>query len=248
MSWITESSTRSTSTGGCRSAGWRRSWALRSRRSPAATVGCATSTGSGWSASSTVSDLGRSDWAVRIRCTPDAATPVATALAKRPDTGWVQLTSGGTEISCMVNAHDEQRRAALLLEQLPASSRIVALEAFCLLHVFTSATSAAPGAEGLTPEEVDRLAAPSRSAGLAADRPVALLSEDDWPLVRASRRTAGRPTANWRRVPTGTSRRCVVGSKSWSARGCSTSISTSTRSSLVCGPGPTFGRQWHRRH
>jgi DNA-binding Lrp family transcriptional regulator len=129
--------------------------------------------------------LGRSDWAVRIRCTPDAATPVATALAKRPDTGWVQLTSGGTEISCMVNAHDEQRRATLLLEQLPASSRIVALEAFCLLHVFTSATSAAPGAEGLTPEEVDRLAAPGRVPGLPADRPAALLSEDDWPLVRA---------------------------------------------------------------
>ena len=129
--------------------------------------------------------LGRSDWAVRIRCTPDAATPVATALAKRPDTGWVQMTSGGTEISCMVNAHDEQQRAALLLEQLPASSRIVGLEAFCLLHVFTSATSAAPGAEGLTPEEVDRLALPSRDTGQTADRAVALLPEEDWPLVRA---------------------------------------------------------------
>jgi DNA-binding Lrp family transcriptional regulator len=129
--------------------------------------------------------LGRSDWAVRIRCTPDAAIPVATALARRPDTGWVQLTSGGTEISCMVNARDEQQRAALLLDQLPASNRIVALEAFCLLHVFTSATSAAPGAEGLTPEEVDRLAPPSRVAGRAADRSVALLPEDDLPLVRA---------------------------------------------------------------
>jgi DNA-binding Lrp family transcriptional regulator len=129
--------------------------------------------------------LGRSDWAVRIRCTPDAALPVATALASRPDTAWVQLTSGGTEISCMVNAHDERQRTALLLEQLPASSRIVALEAFCLLHVFTSATSAAPGAEGLSREEVDRLASPSQVAGSGGDRSVAVLSEEDWPLVRA---------------------------------------------------------------
>ena len=129
--------------------------------------------------------LGRSDWAVRIRCTPDAAVPVATALAKRPDTAWVQLTSGGTEISCMVNAHDEQRRAALLLEQLPASNRIVGLEAFCLLHVFSSATSTAPGAEGLSPEEVRRLTPPTRPDGGGADRAVAVIAEEDWPLVRA---------------------------------------------------------------
>src|ERR1700678_607133 len=101
--------------------------------------------------------LGRSDWAVRIRCTPDAATPVATALAKRPDTAWVQLTSGGTEISCMVNAHDERRRATLLLNTPPASGRSVPLGLFSPLHVFPSAPPAAPGAEGLPPEEVDRL-------------------------------------------------------------------------------------------
>ena len=35
--------------------------------------------------------LGRSDWAVRIRCAPGSAPAVATRLAERPDTAWVQL-------------------------------------------------------------------------------------------------------------------------------------------------------------
>src|SRR5580704_6048512 len=42
--------------------------------------------------------LGRSDWAVRIRCAPGSAPAVATRLAQRADTAWVQLISGGTEI------------------------------------------------------------------------------------------------------------------------------------------------------
>ncbi len=128
--------------------------------------------------------LGRSDWAVRVRCTPDVAIPVATALAKRPDTAWVQLTSGGTEIFCMVNAHDEQQRTALLLEQLPSSSRIVGLDAYCLLHVFTSDTSGPPGAEGLNPDEVNRLVRPSTNQRADADGSEGELSEEDWQLVR----------------------------------------------------------------
>jgi DNA-binding Lrp family transcriptional regulator len=129
--------------------------------------------------------LGRSDWAVRVRCTPDVALSVATALAKRPDTAWVQLTSGGTEIFCMVNAHDEQQRTALLLEQLPSSSRIVGLDAYCLLHVFTSDTSGPPGAEGLTPEEVDRITPPRRDTTSDPGGSSGELSEEDWQLVRA---------------------------------------------------------------
>src|SRR5580693_4038072 len=42
--------------------------------------------------------LGRSDWAVRIRCAPGFAPTLAARLAEHPDTAWVQLTSGGTEI------------------------------------------------------------------------------------------------------------------------------------------------------
>jgi hypothetical protein len=46
--------------------------------------------------------LGQSDWLVRLQCVPDAAAAAAEALARRDDTSWVQLTSGGTEIVCVV--------------------------------------------------------------------------------------------------------------------------------------------------
>src|ERR1700679_3165191 len=50
--------------------------------------------------------LGRSDWAVRIRCAPGSAPTVATSLAQHPDTAWVQLTSGGTEIFSTIHSRD----------------------------------------------------------------------------------------------------------------------------------------------
>ncbi len=132
--------------------------------------------------------LGQSDWAVRIHCKPDASIPVANALARRPDTAWVQLLSGGTEIFCTVKAHDERQRTALLLEQLPTSRQILSLQAHCLLHIFSKSASGAPGAVGLTAHEVERLeerspaAAPSKGNG---SRPTERVQDDDWPLIQA---------------------------------------------------------------
>jgi DNA-binding Lrp family transcriptional regulator len=125
--------------------------------------------------------VGQSDWAVRIRCTPDASMAVATALARRPDTAWVQLTSGGTEIFCAIRSHDDRQRTALLLEQLPASRRIVALEAYCVLHMFVTASSGAPGpAEVLSPEEIARLLPPEARP---TDRSSFKLQQEDWALI-----------------------------------------------------------------
>ncbi|WP_324191833.1 Lrp/AsnC family transcriptional regulator [Nocardia brasiliensis] len=45
--------------------------------------------------------LGYIEWLIRISCAPDAALAVATALARRDDTFWVHLASGGTEIVCI---------------------------------------------------------------------------------------------------------------------------------------------------
>jgi DNA-binding Lrp family transcriptional regulator len=127
--------------------------------------------------------LGQSDWVVRIRCTPDAAMPVATALARRADTAWVQLTSGGTEIFCTIKSHDERDRAALLLEQLPSRRQIVTVEAHWLLHLFTPSPSPVPGASVLTSDEVDQLEA--TPAGHRDRGPVRTVQNDDWPLLRA---------------------------------------------------------------
>ena len=48
--------------------------------------------------------LGQVEWLIRLRCVPDAAAPIATALAKRAGTTWVSLTSGCTEIVCFSRA------------------------------------------------------------------------------------------------------------------------------------------------
>ena len=80
--------------------------------------------------------LGEVAWFVRLHCTPDAAEPLATALAKRPDTSWVRLTSGGTELVCVTRAPVRADGGALLLRTLPRTSRVVTMSAHCLLHVF----------------------------------------------------------------------------------------------------------------
>ncbi len=38
---------------------------------------------------------------LRVRCAPDTALTIADALAKRPDTYWIGLASGGTEVLCL---------------------------------------------------------------------------------------------------------------------------------------------------
>ncbi len=109
--------------------------------------------------------LGQSDWVVRLQCVPDAAAGVADALARRADTSWVQLTSGGTEITCVVKPADTRSRRDLLLRQLPASRRIAAISAHSVLHVFRGGSSHWPGAtDALTPEQAARLAPPAANA------------------------------------------------------------------------------------
>jgi DNA-binding Lrp family transcriptional regulator len=140
--------------------------------------------------------LGQSDWVVRIRCTPDGALPVATALAKRPDTTWVQLISGGTEVFGTIKSHDERERTALLLQQLPSHRKIVGVEAQWLLHPFSGSPSLLPGADELEPREVEQLRQKQGLSALVRDRGqgMALAPEgnraarpqdDDWPLLRA---------------------------------------------------------------
>ena len=104
---------------------------------------------------------GESKWVVRLQCVPDAAAAVADALARRADTSWVQLTSGGTEICCMVQPLDPGSGHDLLLRQLPASRRIVAVSAHSLLHMFRGGASHWSGAtEALTAEQAVALTPP----------------------------------------------------------------------------------------
>jgi DNA-binding Lrp family transcriptional regulator len=79
---------------------------------------------------------GQASWFLRMRCVPGSGEAIATALARRADTAWVQLLSGDTEVLCSLRG-DQREGTDSLLARLPRSSRIVAVTAYSRLHMFT---------------------------------------------------------------------------------------------------------------
>jgi DNA-binding Lrp family transcriptional regulator len=116
-------------------------------------------------------------WLVRLRCSPSAATPLAEALARRNDTAWIRLTSGGTEIVCEAKS---QAGDAALLQQLPRTPRIEQISAQCLLHMyFGGATSPIAKVGGLSAQQVQALRPPTAQADPAP------VTDGDAPLLVA---------------------------------------------------------------
>jgi DNA-binding Lrp family transcriptional regulator len=110
------------------------------------------------------SRLGWTDWFLRLQTTPGGADSIAEALARRPDTRWVHLASGGTEIICTLQARTEEQRDALFLRGLPGSRRVVQISAHSILHDFT------PGpwreaTRALSPAQLEVLAPGGRPPG-----------------------------------------------------------------------------------
>ncbi|GGZ58570.1 AsnC family transcriptional regulator [Streptomyces subrutilus] len=101
---------------------------------------------------------------LRIQCAPDAALPVAEALARRPDIAWVTLNSGGTEIQCMTRARTRQDRDALLLEKLPRTRRVTGITAHTILRKFFGGPEVWAGLDVLRPDQVAALERPSPAA------------------------------------------------------------------------------------
>ncbi|WP_171168234.1 Lrp/AsnC family transcriptional regulator [Streptomyces sp. I05A-00742] len=115
--------------------------------------------------------MGEVPWFVRIRCAPNASAQIGEALARRRDTTWINLTAGGTEISCLVRP---QRPGgdALLLEKLPGTPRVVDVSAHSLLHVFYGQDRSLVTKSGpLTADQVVALTPPD-----APDTPVVELA------------------------------------------------------------------------
>ncbi|MEV4317551.1 AsnC family transcriptional regulator [Actinocrispum sp. NPDC049592] len=96
-------------------------------------------------------------WYLRIRCAPDVSVSVASALAHRPDTYWVRMLSGGTELDCVVQGR-HQEPGTLLLQKLPRTPRVLDVSAHSLLHVFLGGADEHCGImRYLTPEQADAL-------------------------------------------------------------------------------------------
>ncbi|MFD9302363.1 Lrp/AsnC family transcriptional regulator [Streptomyces sp. NPDC060048] len=97
---------------------------------------------------------------LRVQCAPDAALPVAEALARRPDIAWVTLNSGGTEVHCMTRARTRQDRDALLLDKLPRTRRVTGISAHTILRKFFGGPDAWAGTDALRPDQIAALERP----------------------------------------------------------------------------------------
>jgi DNA-binding Lrp family transcriptional regulator len=134
------------------------------------------------------SRIGWTDWFLRLQTTPGGADSIAEALARRPDTRWVHLASGGTEIICTLQARTEEQRDALFLHGLPGSRRVVQISAHSILHDFApgpwrEATRALSAAQLALLTRGDDPPKPPGHGGASPQTPSAPGAEDE-PLLK----------------------------------------------------------------
>ncbi|MER6072709.1 Lrp/AsnC family transcriptional regulator [Streptomyces sp. NPDC001817] len=128
--------------------------------------------------------LGQDQWMLRIRCAPDGALAIAEALAKRPDTSWIGLASGGTEVLCVTRPRHPGDHDDLLLGKLPRTPSVVEIRAQQLLHRFYGGAAGWISKFGaLTDEQIAAL----RPALEAVPGPPRLEPEDE-PLLAVLQR------------------------------------------------------------
>lgn len=82
------------------------------------------------------SRLGRSSWIVRLGCGHHTAGQLASTLARRPDTHYVDLAAGGTEVVCAIKPRSKQDRDELLLERLQRTPHVTSVSAHCILRTY----------------------------------------------------------------------------------------------------------------
>ncbi|WP_369215113.1 Lrp/AsnC family transcriptional regulator [Streptomyces flavofungini] len=134
--------------------------------------------------------LGRDQWMLRLRCAPDGAQDIAAALARRPDTAWVHLTSAGTEVVCMTLPRTPGDYDDLMFGKLLRTRQIVGITAHQFLHRFYGGRTGWIGKH--------RPLDAGQAAALRPDRPEtprarARITAEDEPLV-AALKTDGRAT------------------------------------------------------
>ncbi|WP_250904065.1 Lrp/AsnC family transcriptional regulator [Actinomadura sp. NEAU-AAG7] len=109
-------------------------------------------------------------WMVRLTCVPSATQALAHSLARRPDTSWVKLTSGGTEVFAIVHMPDDAEPAhAMLLRDVPRRAGITGVSAHALLHTYLGGPTAWRGITRALDERQRERLRPSLHASHASD-------------------------------------------------------------------------------
>jgi DNA-binding Lrp family transcriptional regulator len=80
--------------------------------------------------------LGGDRWIVRMHCKPGAALRIAEALARRDNTRWITLLSGGTEIGASIQSWSARERDELILQSLQRTASVMSVSAHSVLHEF----------------------------------------------------------------------------------------------------------------
>ncbi len=84
---------------------------------------------------------GLTQWIVRLTAQPATARPLAQSLARRADTSWVKLTSGGTEIVAIVHTPVAEP-SSMLLHDIPRAASVTAVSAHFMLHMYLGGPTA----------------------------------------------------------------------------------------------------------
>lgn len=117
---------------------------------------------------------GSADWLARLRVLPTRAATLAQALARRPDTSWVTVVSGGTGIVCLVRVPAGDPAP---LEALTRHPDILGVEAHRLLrHLMNRRWAGRTSA--LCTDQIAALRATVRSAAPGPVAPVVLTDLD----------------------------------------------------------------------
>ncbi|WP_310725189.1 Lrp/AsnC family transcriptional regulator [Streptomyces sp. N2A] len=133
---------------------------------------------------------GRAQWLVRLTATPHSAQDLARALARRSDTSWVKLASGGTEIIAVVHtpAGGADGRS-LLLHDIPRAAGITAVSAHYLLHTYLGGPTAWRGrANVLDARRRRQLTPPATENAVLSPATGATPTDDDQALLSALQR------------------------------------------------------------
>ncbi len=128
---------------------------------------------------------GQSQWVVRLTVTTATAQKLAHALARRPDTSWVKLISGGTEILFVVDVPHGAAAKSILLHDLPRTSGITGSSAHLVLHTYRGGPTAWHGHRGVLDAAQRDALDWSPPAGRSESRAVSGFSAQDRALLTA---------------------------------------------------------------